>query len=204
MRVWAAAWDVFRRALSRVGGGGRAAVDFVVRFGFGGFFSLRMRLFLSSGQKSLFYNDNEAFLPKGKKKPLHTGVRTGCLIQVVGPCVCVCVSFVVFTDCESCTRPISSNSGSMEAGECGRSVGRVSSHAVSRWARSPGCCGLRGVFFGGADFLSFSFFDSTRPTPSIRPPCLIYFSTSTGVPTGYHYSISLSVCVRVCTIRRFF
>ena len=34
--------------------------------------------------------------------------------------VCACVTFVVFTDCESCTRPISTNLGSMEAGECGR------------------------------------------------------------------------------------
>ena len=29
----------------------------------------------------------------------------------------VCVTFVVFTDCESCTRPISTNLGYMEAGE---------------------------------------------------------------------------------------
>ena len=33
--------------------------------------------------------------------------------------VSVCVTFVVFTDCESCTRPISTNPGSMEAGEYG-------------------------------------------------------------------------------------
>ena len=32
-------------------------------------------------------------------------------------CVRVCVTFVVFSDCESCTRPISTNPGSMEAGE---------------------------------------------------------------------------------------
>ena len=38
MRVWATAWDVFRRAPSRVGRGRRAAVDFVVCFGLGGFF----------------------------------------------------------------------------------------------------------------------------------------------------------------------
>ena len=33
--------------------------------------------------------------------------------------VSVSVTFVVFTDYESCTRPISTNSGSMEAGEYG-------------------------------------------------------------------------------------
>ena len=34
-------------------------------------------------------------------------------------CVYVCVTFVVFNDCESCTRPISTNAVSMEAGEYG-------------------------------------------------------------------------------------
>ena len=38
-RVWANAWNVFCRALSRVGGR-RAAVNFVVRFGWGAFFSV--------------------------------------------------------------------------------------------------------------------------------------------------------------------
>ena len=37
-RVWANAWDVFRRTPSRVGRGRRAAVDFVVCIGSGGFF----------------------------------------------------------------------------------------------------------------------------------------------------------------------
>ena len=39
MRVWAIAWDVFRRAQPRVGRGGWRAVDFVVCYGLGGFFS---------------------------------------------------------------------------------------------------------------------------------------------------------------------
>ena len=37
MRVWATAWDIFRRAQPRVGRGGRTAVDFVVCFELGGF-----------------------------------------------------------------------------------------------------------------------------------------------------------------------
>ena len=53
------------------------------------------------------------------KKPLHTGVRTGCHSVFVS----VCASFVVFTDCESWSRPIYTNPGSMEAGECGLSRG---------------------------------------------------------------------------------
>ena len=53
------------------------------------------------------------------KKPLHTGVRTGCH-YLISLSVSACVTLVVFTDCASCTRPISTNPGSMEAGECGR------------------------------------------------------------------------------------
>ena len=34
-----------------------------------------------------------------------------------------CVTFVVFTDCENCTRPISTNPGSMKAGEYGLTRG---------------------------------------------------------------------------------
>ena len=37
-RVWANAWDVFPRMLSQVGRGRRSAADFVVCFGWGGFF----------------------------------------------------------------------------------------------------------------------------------------------------------------------
>ena len=46
-------------------------------------------------------------------------------------------------------------------------------------------------------FDSFFFFERTRPAASMRRPCLIYISTSTGVRTGYHYLISLSVCLSV-------
>ena len=39
-------------------------------------------------------------------------------------CVRVCdIDFAVFTDRESCTRPISENPASMEAGECGLTRG---------------------------------------------------------------------------------
>ena len=51
-----------------------------------------------------------------------TGVRAGChyLISLI---VRVCVTFVVFTECESCTWPISTSSGSMESGEYGLTRG---------------------------------------------------------------------------------
>ena len=51
-----------------------------------------------------------------------TGVRTGCH-YLISLCQCVCVTYVVFTDDESCTRPISINPGSMEACEYGLTRG---------------------------------------------------------------------------------
>ena len=90
---------------------------------------------------------------------------------------------MVFTDCESCTRPISTNSGSMVAGEYGLTCGtyfiacRVELDAVARllWIS---CCVL-----GGAEFSVFFFsicfvFERTRPAASMRSPCLIYLTTS--------------------------
>ena len=57
VRAWATTWDVFRRAPSRVGRGGRAAVDFIVCFGLGGvlpvFFSFLTRPFFAFRQRSL-------------------------------------------------------------------------------------------------------------------------------------------------------
>ena len=48
-------------------------------------------------------------------------------------------------------------------------------------------------------FPSFFSFERTRSAESMRPPCLIFLSTSTGVRTGCHYLISLpSVCLCVC------
>ena len=48
----------------------------------------------------------------------HTGVRKGCHYLIrLSVCVRVCVTVVVFTDSQSCTRPISTKPGSMDAGE---------------------------------------------------------------------------------------
>ena len=70
----------------------------------------------------------------------------------------VCVTFVVFTDCESCTRPISTNPGSMEAGEYGLTRG---TRFVARSLEVVAVTGLMLVSWcvvGGADFQCFSFF----------------------------------------------
>ena len=79
-----------------------------------------------------------------KKASSYWGARTGChhlvspficlsvcLYVCLSVCLsiclcmrlCVCEIFVVFTDCESCTRPISTKPGSMEAGEYGLTRG---------------------------------------------------------------------------------
>ena len=118
-RVWAIVCDVFPCMTSRVGRGRRAAVDFVVRYGWGGFSFLFFRYFFffertrsaaSMRPPCLIYLSTSA------------GVRTRCHYLIsLSACVsvCVCVTFVVFTDCESCTKSISTNPESMEAGEYG-------------------------------------------------------------------------------------
>ena len=73
------------------------------------------------------------------------------------PSVHVCVIFVVFTDCESCTRPISTNQGSMEAGEHGKTRG---TWFFARRLEVVAVAGLMWVslcVFGGADFFVFFF-----------------------------------------------
>ena len=93
--------------------------------------------------------------------------------------VSVRVTFVVFTDCESCTRPISTNPGSMEEGEYGLTretcflACRLELDAVAGLLWISWC-----VLDGGAFFSCFFFFERTRPAASMRPPCLIYLSTS--------------------------
>ena len=57
------------------------------------------------------------FLRERQKQTLHAGVRTG--LHYLICLYCVCVTSVFFADCESCTKPISTNPGSTEAGEYG-------------------------------------------------------------------------------------
>ena len=92
-------------------------------------------------------------MPIGKK-PFHTGVR-----------MCVCVTFVVFTDYESCTRPVSTNAVSMEAGEYGLTRGacflerRLDLDAVAGLLWISWCVGWGGFFFG---VFFFSIFFSSK------------------------------------------
>ena len=92
-----------------------------------------------------------------------TGVRTGCHYLIclsvclrLWVCVSVCVTFVVFTDCESCTRLISTNPETMEAGEYG--LTRVTCFLACRLELDAvaGLLWLSRCVLGGAGFLVFS------------------------------------------------
>ena len=120
-RVWTNAWDVFRRAPSRGGRGRWAAVDFVVFLGGADFFVfIFVRFFLLRTHTACCkYEATLPYLPLYYSK---TVVHAGCH-YLISLSVYVCVTVVVFTDCESYTETISTNPGSMEAGECGRTRG---------------------------------------------------------------------------------
>ena len=80
-------------------------------------------------------------------------MRTGCH-YLISLCLSVCETFVVFTDCESCTRPIPTNPGSMEAGVYGLTRG---TRLVARCREVVAVAGLMWAsrcFVGGEDFSS--------------------------------------------------
>ena len=116
------------------------------------------------------------------------------------------MTFVVFTDCESCTRPIFTNPGSMEAAEHGQTRGTCFFARRLEVVAIAGLMWVSWCVFGGADFFVFFFFaffflrTLTACCKYEAASCLIYLSTSAGVRTGCHYLIinSLSVCLSVC------
>ena len=102
-------------------------------------------------------------------------------------------------------RAISTNPGSMEE-ECEYGLLSGTCFTVRR-LEVVAVAGLLWIYFVVClfsvcwDFVCFFrslYFERTRPTTSTRQPCLMYLSTSTGVRTGCHYLICLSVCISVC------
>ena len=89
--------------------------------------------------------------------------------------VSACVTFVVFTDCESCTRPISTHPRSMEAGEYGLTRGacfvapRLEVVAVAGLLWISRCVSSGAVFSSCFFFVCFFAFEWTRPDASTRP-----------------------------------
>ena len=79
--------------------------------------------------------------------------------------VIVCVTFVVFTDCESCTRSISTNNpGSMEAGEYGLTRGTCFLACGLELDAIAGVLWISWCVLGGADFSSVLFFSIFFPS----------------------------------------
>ena len=97
------------------------------------------------------------------KKPLHTGVCRGCHYLIshsvrLSVCLSVCVTFVVFTDCESCTRPISTTPASMKAGEYGLTRGTCLVVCRLELDAVAGLLWISWCVLGGADLFSVFFF----------------------------------------------
>ena len=101
----------------------------------------------------------EAVFCLKEKSPLfyRGAYRVPLFNQSVCPSVSVCVPFVVFTDCESCARPISSNPGSMEAGEYGLTRGTC---LIARRLEVVAVAGLSWCFGMRRKFVFFPFFFS--------------------------------------------
>ena len=102
------------------------------------------------------------------------------------PGMYVCVTFVFFTDCESCIRPISAIPGCMEAGEYGLTRGTCFVACCLEVVAVAGLLWISWCVRGAAGFrvlFPVFFVERTRPAASMRPPCLIYRRTST-TPRG--------------------
>ena len=92
-----------------------------------------------------------------QKSLFISGCVQGAIIKIVCLSVrlsvsdSVCVTLVVFTDCQSCTRPISTNPRSMEAGEYGLTRGTcfLACRLELLW--------ISWCVLGGADFSSVLF-----------------------------------------------
>ena len=100
--------------------------------------------------------------------------------------MCACdIEFDVFTDCESCTRPISTNPVSMEAGEYGLTRGTCFLACRLELDADAGLLGISLRVSGGeffSVFFSFSIFCFLRTYTACckyeTTSCLIYLSTS--------------------------
>ena len=122
--------------------------------------------FLPLGKKSLFIMrkgrrseaTEDVFLPIGKIASSYRGEYRVSLFSL-SVCLsgCVCVTLVVFIECESCTRLISTTPGSMGAGEYGLTRGEC---FVARRLEVVAVAGLLWISWcvlGGADFSVFFF-----------------------------------------------
>ena len=100
----------------------------------------------------------------------------------------MCVTFVEFTDCESCTRPISTDPESMEAGEYGLTRGTCFVARRLEVVAVAGQLWILSCVLGAARFFRVFFFfraQRTRAAARMKTPCLIYLSTSNIIASRY-------------------
>ena len=122
------------------------------------FFAFRAKKPLHNEARPRERSDRNRFLPFGKKTSSHRGAyRVPLFSYSVCVSISVCVTFVVFTDCESCTRPISTNPGSMEAGEYGLTRGTCFFACGLELDAVAGLLWVSWCVLGGADFFRVFF-----------------------------------------------
>ena len=92
--------------------------------------------------------------------------------------MCECVTFVVFTDRKSCTRPISTNPGYMEAGEYGLTRGTCFIARSLEVVAVTGLLWICGVFWVRRDFVFFVVFFSSNAHGLLQIRCRLASFTS--------------------------
>ena len=111
-------------------------------------------------------------------------MRTGCH-YLFGLSVSLCVTFVGFTVCEGCTRPICTNRGSMEVGEYGLTRGTCFLACRLELDAVVGLLWISGCVPRLADYSVFFVFDlfflrtHTGWCMYEATSCLLYVSTGT-------------------------
>ena len=78
------------------------------------------------------------------------------------------IEFVVITDCDSCTRPISTNPASMEAGECGLTRGTCFATRRLELVVVAGRLWISWRDFSGVGFLRFFFSSNAHGLLQVR------------------------------------
>ena len=151
-----------------------------------------------------------------KKASSYRGVYRVPLLSL-SVCPSVCVTLVVFTDCDSCTRPISTkfNPGSMEPGEHGPTRGTCSITCRLEVVAVAGLMWVSWCVLGGAGFFRDFFFSPffflrthTAYCKYEATSCLVYISTSDArqiisrsIPrvvvsfTGGRYEVLCIICI---------
>ena len=153
-RVWANAWDMFRWTPSRAFRGRRAVVHYVVCLCVWPEFIFVRICLLRTHTACCKYDVAFLDLPQLMKR---VRFRVPLFRSFVG--LHVCVTFVVFTDCECCTRAISTHPSFMQMGKYGLTRGTWFVARRLEMVAVAGLLGFGGVFWVRRYFVFYrSFF----------------------------------------------